>query len=98
MAHVVCPPCVDCRYTDCVVVCPVDCFREGERQLFIAPDVCTDCTLCVPECPVEAIAMDVDVPAAWEDAIAINERESARRPPIVTRQPPLPGAPPRPRR
>src|SRR5204863_49815 len=55
MAFVVCEPCRDCKYTDCVVVCPCDCFYQDDAQLYIDPDVCIDCDACVPECPVEAI-------------------------------------------
>jgi len=55
MAYVVTESCIKCKYTDCVDVCPVDCFREGPNMLVIDPEECIDCTLCVPECPVEAI-------------------------------------------
>ena len=55
MTHVVAEPCFACKYTDCVVVCPVECFYEGEKMLYIHPDECIDCEACVPECPVEAI-------------------------------------------
>ena len=63
MAYVVTEPCVGCKYTDCVVVCPMECFYGDERQLYIDPDDCIDCGACVPECPVEAIFLDADVPA-----------------------------------
>ena len=62
MAYVVTESCIKCKYTDCVDVCPVDCFREGPNMLVIDPDECIDCTLCVPECPVEAIFAEDDVP------------------------------------
>ena len=55
MAHVVAEPCFDCKYTDCVVVCPVDCFYEGPQMLYIHPEECIDCGACLPECPVDAI-------------------------------------------
>ena len=55
MAHVVAEPCFGCKYTDCVVVCPVECFYEGEQMVYIHPEECIDCEACVPECPVEAI-------------------------------------------
>src|SRR5215831_9080043 len=55
MTYVVTESCIKCKYTDCVDVCPVDCFREGPNMLVIDPDECIDCTLCVAECPVEAI-------------------------------------------
>lgn len=54
MTHVVAEPCFDCKYTDCVVVCPVDCFYQSEQLLYIHPDECIDCEDCVSECPVEA--------------------------------------------
>src|SRR5262245_64794134 len=77
MAYVVTESCIKCKYTDCVDVCPVDCFREGPNMLAIDPDECIDCTLCVPECPVEAIFYEDDVPAAQQPFIALN-RELAR--------------------
>ena len=64
MTYVVTESCIKCKYTDCVDVCPVDCFREGPNMLVIDPDECIDCTLCVPECPVEAIFAEDDVPDA----------------------------------
>src|ERR671933_848103 len=63
MTHVVCEPCFGCKYTDCVVVCPVECFYEGEQILYIHPDECIDCEACVPECPVEAIFHQDNGPA-----------------------------------
>jgi ferredoxin len=72
MAHVVCEPCCDCKYTDCVVVCPVDCFYEDERQLYIDPLECICCEACVPECPVEAIFQDEQVPVAWTQYVQLN--------------------------
>lgn len=62
MTYVVVESCIKCKYTDCVDVCPVDCFREGPNMLVIDPDECIDCTLCVAECPVEAIFAEDDVP------------------------------------
>ena len=72
MAHVVTEPCVNCKYTDCVVVCPCECFYEDEAQLYIDPIDCIDCGACIPECPVEAIYLDTDVPAEWSKYIALN--------------------------
>ena len=66
MAYVVTENCIKCKYTDCVDVCPVDCFREGPNMLVIDPDECIDCTLCVPECPAEAIFAEDDVPDAQQ--------------------------------
>jgi len=70
MTYVVTESCIKCKYTDCVDVCPVDCFREGPNMLVIDPDECIDCTLCVPECPVEAIYAEDDVPDAQREWIA----------------------------
>jgi ferredoxin len=72
MTYVVVESCIKCKYTDCVDVCPVDCFREGPNMLVIDPDECIDCTLCVAECPVEAIFADDDVPEDQRDFIEIN--------------------------
>jgi NAD-dependent dihydropyrimidine dehydrogenase PreA subunit len=63
MTHVVTEQCIRCKYTDCVDVCPVDCFREGPNMLVIDPDECIDCAVCIPECPVNAIYAEEDVPA-----------------------------------
>jgi len=62
MTYLVTDNCVKCKHTDCVAVCPVDCFYEGEDTLVINPDECIDCGVCVPECPVSAIVADVDLP------------------------------------
>ena len=77
MAFVVTQPCHDCKYTDCVVVCPVECFYEGEQMLYIHPGECIDCEACVPECPVEAIFAEPNVPAQWSGFIQINAEKSA---------------------
>jgi ferredoxin len=82
MAFVVTEPCVGCKYTDCVVVCPCECFHEGEQMLFIDPDHCIDCEACVPECPVNAIFSDRGVPPQWQQYIALNA-EGARRCPSI---------------
>ena len=66
MTFVVTEACIKCKYTDCVEVCPVDCFHEGPNMLVIDPEECIDCTLCEPECPVEAICSEDDVPAGQE--------------------------------
>jgi ferredoxin len=89
MAFVVTEPCFDCKYTDCVVVCPCDCFREGDRMLFIDPHHCIDCEACVPECPVEAIFHEDNVPEAWKEFVELNEEMAAVCPPIVERRHPL---------
>lgn len=73
MPFVVTESCIKCKYTDCVEVCPVDCFHEGPNMLVIDPDECIDCTLCEPECPVEAIMADEDVPEEMQEMIQLNE-------------------------
>lgn len=81
MAHVVAEPCFDCKYTDCVVVCPAECFHEGERMLYIDPDECIDCEACVPVCPARAIFRDHDLPRQWQpfrDLNATMSRQTAR--------------------
>lgn len=83
MAFVVTEPCVGCKYTDCVVVCPCDCFREGEEMLYIAPDHCIDCEACVPECPVAAIFHEAAVPPQWQHYISLNA-ERAQLHPVIT--------------
>ncbi len=72
MTHVVCQPCYDCKYTDCVVVCPVECFYEGERMLYIHPDECIDCGACEPVCPVDAVFYDADLPPKWSAFLTVN--------------------------
>ncbi len=72
MTHVVTDNCIKCKYTDCVVVCPVDCFHEGANFLAIDPEECIDCTLCVPECPADAIFLEDDIPAGLEHFVQIN--------------------------
>lgn len=72
MAFVVIESCINCKYTDCVEVCPVDCFHEGPNMLVIDPDECIDCTLCEPECPVEAIMAEEDVPEDQKQFIELN--------------------------
>jgi ferredoxin len=72
MAYVVADPCVKCKYTDCVAVCPVDCFYEGENMLVINPDECIDCGACEPECPTTAIFEEGDLPDKWQVYVGIN--------------------------
>jgi len=83
MPFVVTESCIKCKYTDCVEVCPVDCFHEGPNFLVIDPDECIDCTLCEPECPVNAIFPEDDVPKGQEAFIALN-RDLARGWPVIT--------------
>lgn len=91
MAFVVTEPCFGCKYTDCVVVCPKDCFHEGEQMLFIDPEHCIDCQACAPECPVEAIFYEDDVPETLREYIELNREMSKVCPQIVERKPPLCG-------
>ena len=72
MTHVVSDSCIRCKYTDCVDVCPVDCFREGPNMLVIDPDECIDCAVCIPECPVNAIYAEEDLPADQLHFIQLN--------------------------
>ena len=72
MTHVVTESCIRCKYTDCVDVCPVDCFREGPNMLVIDPDECIDCAVCIPECPVNAIYAEEDLPANQLAFIKLN--------------------------
>jgi len=83
MAFVVTENCIKCKYTDCVEVCPVDCFHEGSNFLVIDPEECIDCTLCEPECPANAILAEDDVPADQSQFIALN-RELSRIWPVIT--------------
>ncbi len=72
MTFVVTENCIRCKYTDCVDVCPVDCFHEGPNFLVIDPEECIDCQLCVPECPVNAIYDEQDLPDDQQDFLALN--------------------------
>jgi ferredoxin len=92
MTYVVTENCIKCKFTDCVDVCPVDCFHEGPNFLVIDPEECIDCTLCVPECPAEAIFAEDDVPEAQRRFIALNAELSQTWPVIVERTEPLPDA------
>ena len=89
MAHIVLDNCIRCKYTDCVDVCPVDCFREGPNMLVIDPDECIDCAVCVPECPAEAIVAEEDVPGDQENFIAINAEKAPNWPAITRSKSPL---------
>ncbi len=92
MTYVVADACVKCKYTDCVDVCPVDCFHEGPNFLVIDPEECIDCTLCVAECPAEAIFAEDDVPDDQREYIALNAELSKMWKVIVERKDPLPDA------
>ena len=92
MTFIVTEPCIRCKHTDCVEVCPVDAFREGPNFLAIDPDDCIDCAVCVPECPVEAIYADEDVPRDQEDFIALNAELARVWQPITRTKDALPDA------
>ena len=89
MTFVVTEACIKCKYTDCVEVCPVDCFHEGPNFLVIDPDECIDCTLCEPECPVEAIFSEDELPSEQEHFLELNA-ELSRDWPVITEMKPAP--------
>lgn len=90
MTFVVKEDCIKCKYTDCVEVCPVDCFYEGENMLVINPDECIDCGVCEPECPIEAIVPDTDPTAdAWLD---LNAKYAEQWPNITMKKDQMPEA------
>lgn len=89
MTHVVAEPCFNCKYTDCVVVCPVECFYEGEAMLFIHPDECIDCEACVPECPPAAIFHEDNLPAQWAEYKALNAEMAPTCPVITEKRDPM---------
>jgi ferredoxin len=89
MTFVVTENCIKCKYTDCVEVRPVDCFHEGPKFLVIDPDECIDCTLCEPECPVNAIYSEDDLPEEQEQFKKLNA-ELAQHWPVITQQKPAP--------
>ena len=92
MTYVVDEKCIKCKHMDCVEVCPVDCFYEGENMLVIHPDECIDCGVCEPECPVEAIYADVDLPEKYQEYLEINADKSQEFPVISEKSDPLPTA------
>lgn len=92
MTHVVTENCERCRYTECVEVCPVDCFHADEERLYIDPDLCIDCGACIPACPVRAIADSIDLAPEQMPWVARNAEASARLPLIVAKQSPLTSA------
>jgi ferredoxin len=92
MTYVVTESCIKCKYTDCVDVCPVDCFKEGPNFLVIDPDGCIDCAVCVPECPADAIVADRDVTAEQQPYIALNAELAMIWPTISKKKDPLPDA------
>ena len=89
MTFVVIESCIRCKYTDCVEVCPVDCFHEGPNMLAINPEECIDCALCVPECPVDAIVSEEDVPKDQIEFIKFNKDFSMKWP-VLSKKIPAP--------
>lgn len=87
MTHVVTDNCIRCKYMDCVEVCPVDCFYEGENMLVIHPDECIDCGVCVPECPAEAIIPDTE-PGATPEWLELNKQYAEAWPNITRKRTP----------
>jgi len=89
MTYVVTENCIKCKYTDCVEVCPVDCFHEGPNFLVIDPEECIDCSLCVPECPIDAIYAEDEIPEGQEHFLQLNE-ELCHDWPVITEMSPAP--------
>ena len=92
MTYLVTENCIKCKHTDCVEVCPVDCFYEGPNFLAINPDECIDCGVCVPECPINAIVPDTDVDTDIPLWRGINASMSKNWPQITKKKPALPDA------
>lgn len=90
MTYVVTDNCINCKFTDCVEVCPVDCFYEGENTLVIHPDECIDCGVCEPECPAEAIRPDTDDNV--EEWIDLAHKFAELWPVITEKKDPMPEA------
>ena len=92
MTHVVTEACIQCKYTDCVEVCPMDCFVAGPQFLVIDPDGCIDCSVCVPQCPVQAIVNAAEVTPEQAPYVALNARLAKAEgwQPIHRREAPLP--------
>ncbi len=92
MTTVVTENCRLCRFTDCVAVCPVECFHFDDNMLYIDPDVCIDCSACIPECPVEAIFEEDDLPEELTEWVEINAARAPDLPVCTDQMDPLPGA------
>jgi ferredoxin len=90
MTYVVTDNCIACKYTDCVEVCPVDCFYEGENMLVIHPDECIDCGVCEPECPADAIKPDTE--PGLEKWLQVNAEYAAKWPNVTVKRDPMPEA------
>jgi ferredoxin len=92
MTFVVTEQCIKCRFTDCVVPCPVDCFHEGEDFMVIDPEACIDCNVCATECPVNAIYQDKDLPEDQKIFISINRELAKIYRPVTSKSGPAPEA------
>ncbi|MEX3628168.1 MAG: ferredoxin FdxA [Burkholderia sp.] len=92
MTYVVTENCIQCKHTDCVDVCPVDCFHEGPNFLAINPDECIDCGVCEPECPVDAIRQDSALAPAQRIFLELNRELAGSWPSITATRPALPEA------
>ncbi len=92
MPFIVAEPCIKCKYTDCVSVCPVACFKEGANMLVIDPEECIDCGVCVDECPVNAIFPEEEVPEKWESYIELNASLAQEWPAIEESKDPMDSA------
>ena len=90
MTFVVSEPCIKCKHTDCVEVCPVDCFYEGPNFLVINPDECIDCALCEPECPVDAIFSEDELPEDQQEYLELNAQLSEKWENITEKKDPMP--------
>jgi len=91
MTYVVTEPCIKCKYTDCVAVCPVEAFKEAKNFLIIDPEICVDCDLCVPECPVAAIFHEDNLPEEWAAYKELNAEMAPQCPVITEKKEPLAG-------
>ena len=92
MAYIVAEPCIKCKYTDCVEVCPVDCFHEGANFLVIDPETCIDCGACEPVCPTTAIFEELSLPKKWSHYVEINAKYTPEWPVISKKKDSLPDA------